>query len=141
MSKQTGQEVAMDVERVGFLALSEVEGLLRRIFGCWPDKQRDAHWLQAYRISAHTVEVWRAQIEAELVAQGAMVDDGDDGALPTQSSTAKSSREGATRVGGGRHGLAGDVLVDSVCAVKIAAVDAMLQEAHAKGRRKEGDET
>jgi len=132
----------MDAWQIGFLSLAEVEGLLQRIFGCWPDKQRDAHWLQAYRISAHTVEVWRAQIEAELVAQGAMMDDGDDrDALSTQSSTKRPRKEGAACVGAGHHTSAGASLVDSVCAVKIAAVDAMLQEAHAKGRGKGGDET
>jgi len=133
----------MDAWAVGFLSLSEVQALLRRVFGCWADGHRSSEWLRAYGICADTFRLWEAQIEAELVAQGAMMDDadGDGGALPTQSGTAKSSREGATRVGAGRHASTGASLADSVCAVKIAAVDAMLQDAHAKGRRKGGDET
>jgi len=131
----------MDAWQIGFLSLAEVQALLRRLFSCWADGHRSSEWLRAYRICAHTFQVWEAQIEAELVAQGAMMDDADGDALSTQSGTAKSSREGATRVGGGRHASTGDSLVDSICAVRLAAVDAMLQEAHAKGRRKGGDET
>jgi len=133
----------MDVERVGFLSLAEVQALLRRVFGCWADGHRSSEWLRAYRICAHTFELWRAQIEAELMAQGAMMeaDDGGGGALPTQSSTRKERKEGAARVVAGRPGRGGDSLADDICAVRIAAVDAMLQEAHAKGRGKGGDET
>ena len=130
----------MDAWQIGFLSLAEVEALLRRVFGCWADERRDSCWLAAYRRASNVLERWEAQIRAELAAQGAMMDDADDGdELPTQSGTAKSSREGVARVGGGRHASTGDVLVDSICAVKIAAVDAMLQEAHTKGRRKEVD--
>jgi len=129
----------MDTWAVGFLGLNEVAQLLRGVFSCWPAERRDSCWVAAYRRASNVLERWEAQIEAELVAQGAMVDDGDDGALPTQSSTRKERKEGAACVGAGRHTSAGDVLVDSVCAVKIAAVDAMLQEAHAKGRGKEGN--
>jgi len=130
----------MDTWAVGFLALSEVQGLLRRVFGCWPPERRDAHWLRAYRICADTLRLWEAQIEAELVEQGAMVEDpDDDGALPTQSGAAKERKEGAACVVAGRPGRGGDSLVDVLLATKIAAVDAMLQEAHAKGRGKEGN--
>ena len=129
----------MDAWRVGFLSLDETQRLVKHVLDCWPPERRDARWLRAYRYASNVLERWGAQIEAELVDQGAMVDADDDGALPTQSATKRPPEEGATRVGGGRHALAGDLLVDSVCAVKIAAVDAMLQEAHAKGRRKEVD--
>jgi len=129
----------MDAWAVGFLSLSEVQTLLQRVFGCWPAERRDSCWVKAYRRASNVLERWEAQIEAELVAQGAMMDDADGDALSTQSGTAKSSREGATRVGGGRHGLAGDSLVDDICAVHLAAVDELLQEAHAKGRGKEGN--
>jgi len=130
----------MDTWGVGFLALSEVEGLLRGVFSCWPAERRDGCWLAAYRRASNVLERWEAQIEAELASQGAIVEDpNDDGALPTQSSTRKERKEGATRVGGGHHASTGDSLVDALLATKIAAVDELLQEAHAKGRRKEGN--
>ena len=129
----------MDAWQIGFLSLAEVEGLLRRVFGCWPAERRDRCWLKAYRRASNVLERWEQEIRAELVAQGAMMDDADGDALSTQSGTAKSSREGAACVGAGHHASTGDSLVDSICAVKIAAVDAMLQEAHAKGRGKEGN--
>jgi len=131
----------MDAWQIGFLSLAEVEGLLRRVFGCWPAERRDGCWLKAYRRASNVLERWEAQIEAELVAQGAMMDDADERAEPVQSRTARPPKKGAARVVAGRPGRGGASLADSVCAVKIAAVDAMLQEAHAKGRGKGGDET
>jgi len=130
----------VDAWQIGFLSLAEVEGLVQRIFGCWPAERRDSCWLKAYTRASSTIERWEQEIRAELVDQGAMMDDGDDGdTLSTQPGAAKSSREGATRVVAGRPGRGGASLVDSVCAVKIAAVDELLQEAHAKGRGKEGN--
>jgi len=133
----------MDTWAVGFLALSEIEALLRRVFDCWPAERRDSCWLAAYRRASNVLERWEAQIEAELVAQGAMMeaDDGGGGALPTQSSTRKEREEGAACVGAGWPGRGGDSLVDVLLATKIAAVDELLQVAHAKGRGKGGDET
>jgi len=130
----------MDAWQIGFLSLSEVQALLRRVFGCWADGHRSSEWLRAYGICADTFRLWEAQIEAELVAQGAMMDDADsDGALSAQPGAKRPREEGAARVAGGRHASTGDSLVDDICAVHLAAVDAMLQEAHAKGRGKEGD--
>ena len=129
----------MDTWAVGFLALSEVQALLRRVFGCWADGHRSSEWLRAYGICADTFRLWEAQIEAELVAQGAMMDDADGDALSAQPGAKRPREEGAACVAGGRHGPAGDALVDVLLATKIAAVDAMLQDAHAKGRGKEGD--
>jgi len=130
----------MDAWQIGFLSLNEVQGLLRRVFGCWPAERRDSCWLKAYRRASNVLERWEAQIEAELVAQGAMMDDADNGdELPTQSSTRKERKEGAACAVAGRPGRGGDSLVDVLLATKIAAVDAMLQEAHAKGRGKEVD--
>jgi len=131
----------MDAWAVGFLSLAEVEALLRRVFGCWPDERRDSCWVAAYRRASNVVERWEQEIRAELAAQGAMMeaDDGGGGALPTQSSTRKERKEGAACVGAGHHASTGDSLVDDICAVHLAAVDAMLQDARAKGRGKEGN--
>jgi len=131
----------MDAWRVGFLSLDETQRLVKHVLDCWPPERRDARWLAAYRYASRVFEVWQNQVESEIARQEARDADACERAELAQSGTAKSSREGATRVGGGRHALAGDSLVDDICAVRLAAVDAMLQEAHAKRRRKGGDET
>ena len=129
----------MNVYEWPAISLAEIERLVAHIFETWPPERRDVRWLAAYRYASRVFDVWQSQVESEIARQEARDADACERAELAQSGTAKSSREGATRVGGGRHASTGDVLVDSICAVKIAAVDAMLQDAHAKGRGKEGD--
>jgi len=129
----------MDAWRVGFLSLDETQRLVKHVLDCWPPERRDARWLAAYRYASRVFEVWQNQVESEIARQEARDADACGRAERAQSGTAKSSREGAACVGGGRHGLAGDSLADDICAVRIAAVDELLQDVHAKGRRKEVD--
>jgi len=131
----------MDAWRVGFLSLDETQRLVKHVLDCWPPERRDARWLAAYRYASRVFEVWQSQVESEIARQEARDADACERAELAHGRTAKlrPPEEGAACVAGGRPGPTGDVLVDSVCAVRLAAVDAMLQEAHAKGRGKEGD--
>jgi len=142
MGKYTQQKMGMDVYGMSAISLDEVEKLIGRIFETWPPSKRDARWLKAYTRAASTFAAWEQQLQ-EVAQQVARDADANERARLAQSRTRKLrlSEEGATRVGGGRHALAGDSLADDICAVHLAAVDAMLQEAHAKGRGKGGDET
>jgi len=131
----------MDAWRVGFLSLDETQRLVKHVLDCWPPERRDARWVAAYRYASRVFEVWQSQVESEIARQEARDVDACERAELAHGRTAKPRllEEGATRVGGGRHGPTGDSLVDVLLATKIAAVDAMLQDAHAKGRGKEGD--
>ena len=140
MGKYTQQKMGMDVYGMSAISLDEVEKLIGRTLGAWPPERRDRCWLKAYRVCANTFAAWEQQLQ-EVAQQVARDADANERARLAQSRTRKLRllEEGAACVAGGRPGPTGDLLVDSVCAVKIAAVDAMLQEAHAKGRGKEGD--
>ena len=129
----------MDAWRVGFLSLDEAQRLVRHMLDCWPPGRRDARWLAAYDYASRVFEVWQNQVESEMARAEARDADAYERAELAHGRAARPSEEGAARVGGGRHGLAGDSLVDDICAVRIAAVDGLLQDVHAKGRRKEGD--
>jgi len=129
----------MNVYEQPAISLAEIERLVGRIFETWPPERRDACWVRAYDYASRVFMVWEGQVESEIARREARDVDACERAELAQSGTAKSSREGAACVGGGRHGPTGDSLADDICAVKIAAVDDLLQNVHAKGRRKEVD--
>jgi len=129
----------MNVYEWPAISLAEIERLVAHIFETWPPERRDARWLAAYRYASRVFEVWQSQVESEIARQEARDVDACERAELAHGRTAKPSREGAACVGGGRHALAGDSLADDICAVKIAAVDDLLQNVRAKGRRKEVD--
>ena len=131
----------MNVYEWPAISLAEIERLVAHIFETWPPERRDARWLAAYRYASRVFMVWQSQVESEIARQEARDADACERAELAHGRTAKlrPPEEGVARVGGGRHASTGDVLVDSVCAVRLAAVDAMLQDVHAKGRRKEVD--
>ena len=133
----------MNVYEWPAISLAEIERLVAHIFETWPPERRDARWLAAYRYASRVFMVWQSQVESEIARQEARDADACERAELAHGRTAKlrPPEEGVARVAAGRPGRGGDSLADSVCAVKIAAVDAMLQDAHAKGRGKGGDET
>jgi len=133
----------MDVWQVAAFSLDEIERLVGRIFETWPPERRDACWVRAYNYASAVFMLWQSQVESEIARQEARDVDACERAELAHGRTAKLrlSEEGVACVGGGRHASTGDVLVDVLLATKLAAVDAMLQEAHAKGRGKGGDET
>jgi len=129
----------MNVYEWPAISLAEIERLVARIFETWPPERRDACWVRAYDYAGRVFMLWQSQVESEIARQEARDVDACERAELAHGRTAKSSREGAACAVAGRPGRGGASLADSVCAVKIAAVDAMLQDAHAKGRRKEVD--
>jgi len=131
----------MDAWRVGFLSLDETQRLVKHVLDCWPPERRDARWLRAYRYASRIFEVWQNQVESEIARQEARDVDACERAELAHGRTAKlrPPEEGVACVVAGRPGRGGDSLVDVLLATTIAAVDAMLQDAHAKGRRKEVD--
>ena len=130
----------MNVYGMSAISLDEIEKLIARIFETWPPNKRDRYWLVAYTRASNVFAAWERQLQdvAQQVARDA---DANERARLAQSSTRKlrPPEEGAACVGGGRSGPTGDSLADDICAVKIAAVDDLLQNVRAKGRRKEGN--
>jgi len=131
----------MNVYEQPAISLAEIERLVAHIFETWPPERRDACWVRAYDYVGRVFMVWESQVESEIARQEARDVDACERAELAHGRTAKPrlSEEGVACVVAGRPGRGGDSLADSVCAVKIAAVDELLQEAHAKGRRKEGN--